>query len=134
MVLIAAFSHWFMLKDDSGVEWWTFAVLIVLLILSQVVEYLSGAIGTKWFGGTKWGVGGAIVGGVVGIVFMPWGLLLGPLFGAFLFEWKFAKKEMKPATISGVGSVIGTVAGLVLKVLIAVLMVGYFLADVFYIG
>ena len=48
-------AHWLMLRQDSGVEWWTFVVLGVLLILSQVFEFLSGAAGTRWFGGTRWG-------------------------------------------------------------------------------
>ena len=48
--------------------------------------------------------------------------------------WIFAKKEVKPASISGVGSVVGTLAGLVVKIVIAVLMVGYFFVDVFFIG
>ena len=42
-----------MLGDDSGVEWWTFVVLGVLLAVSQVLEFMSGAMGTRWFGGTK---------------------------------------------------------------------------------
>lgn len=134
MILIAAVAHWFMLREDSGVEWWTFVVLALLLALSQVVEYLSGAMGTKWFGGSKWGAVGAVAGALLGILFMPWGLLLGPLLGAFLCEWLGAKKEWKPATVSGVGSVVGTLAGLVFKAVIVVVMIGYFLLDVFLIG
>ena len=134
MIVIAAGAHWFMLGGRSGVEWWTLVVLGLLLLLSQVVEYLSGAMGTKWFGGSRWGAVGAVVGGLIGLLLMPWGLLLGPLAGAFLCEWLGAKKELKPATVSGFGSVLGTLAGLVLKVVIIILMVGYFFIDVFLIG
>jgi uncharacterized protein YqgC (DUF456 family) len=134
LIFVAAIVHWWILGEDAGVEWWTLVVLGVLLIFSQVAEYLSGAMGTKWFGGSRWGVGGALVGGVVGIFFMPIGLLLGPLLGAFLAEWIFAKKEIKPATVSGVGSVVGTLTGLILKLVIAVVMVIYFLVDVWWIG
>ena len=83
LIFIAAAGHWWMLGDRAGVEWWTLVVLGLLLILSQVVEYLSGAIGTRWFGGSRWGAAGAVVGGLAGILFMPWGLVLGPLAGAF---------------------------------------------------
>ena len=134
MIVIAAVAHWTMLRGDSGVEWWTFVVLGLLLLLSQVVEYLSGAMGTKWFGGSRWGAVGAVVGGLLGLLFMPWGLFVGPLAGAFLCEWLGAKKELKPATVSGVGSVIGTLAGLMLKVVIVMVMVAYFFIDVFFIG
>jgi uncharacterized protein YqgC (DUF456 family) len=134
LIFLAAVTHWWMLGEDAGVEWWTLVVLGVLLILSQVVEYLSGAVGTKWFGGSRWGMGGAVVGGLVGLFFMPFGLVLGPLLGAFLAEWIVERKEVKPATVSGVGSVVGAMTGLILKVVIAVLMVIYFLVDVFWIG
>ena len=133
LIFVAALVHWWMLGEEAGVEWWTLVVLGLLLILSQVAEYWSGALGTKWFGGTRWGMAGALVGGVVGIFFMPVGLLLGPLVGAFLGEWVFAKKEVKPATVSGVGSVVGTLTGLAVKLAIAVVMVVYFLVDVFWI-
>lgn len=134
LIFIAAAAHWWMLGADAGVEWWTLVVLALLLVASQVVEYLSGAVGTRWFGGSRWGAAGAILGGLVGIFFAPFGLLLGPLLGAFLCEWIFAKKEIKPATVSGVGSVVGTVGGMIFKLIIALLMVVYFLLDVFLIG
>ena len=134
LIFIAAIGHWWMLGDDAGVEWWTLVVLGLLLILSQVAEYLSGAMGTRWFGGSRWGAAGALVGGIVGIFFVPWGLILGPLIGSFGLEWLGAKKEVKPATVSGVGSVVGTLAGLMIKLVIAVVMLAYFLVDVFWIG
>jgi uncharacterized protein YqgC (DUF456 family) len=77
ILFFAALGHWLMLRGDSGVEWWTFVVLGVLLILSQVFEFLSGAAGTRWFGGTRWGAFGALIGGIGGIFFIPFGLILG---------------------------------------------------------
>ncbi len=64
---------------------------------------------------------------------MPFGLLLGPLIGAAGCEWLFAEKTMKPATVSGVGSVIGTVAGLGMKIVVALLMVVVFAIDLFWL-
>ena len=133
IIFIAAIAHWLMLRDDSGVEWWTFTVLAVLLIVSQVLEFLSGAMGARWFGGSKWGAGGALLGGIVGMFFMPFGLILGPLIGAMVFEFSFAKKEVKESTISGVGSVLGTVAGLIIKAIVGVMMIVWFVVDVIWI-
>jgi len=133
IIFIAAVGHWLMLRDESGVEWWTFVVLAVLLIISQVLEFLSGAMGTRWFGGSRWGAAGALLGGIVGMFFLPLGLILGPLIGAMVFEFSFAKKEVRPATVSGVGSVLGTVAGLIVKVIVGVLMIVWFVVDVFWI-
>lgn len=131
MIFLAALVPWLSLEDRGGLGWWTLATLGVGLVVSQVVEYLSGAIGSRWFGGSKWGALGAVIGGVVGIfVLFPFGLLLGPLVGAFAFEAGFAKKAFRPATVSGVGSAIGTVTGMVLKVVLAVLMAAYLVGDV----
>ena len=133
IIFMAAVAHWLMLREDSGVEWWTFTVLAVLLIVSQALEFLSGAMGSRWFGGSKWGAGGALLGGIVGMFFMPFGLILGPLIGAMVFEFAFARKEVRPATVSGVGSVLGTVAGLIIKMIVGVVMVIWFVVDVIWI-
>ena len=90
--------------------------------------------GAKWFGGTRWGAGGAFVGGIVGLFFMPVGLIAGPLIGAFLFEKAFARQEMKPAVSSGIGSAVGTLAGMGMKIVIGLAMVAWFLIDSIWIG
>ena len=133
IIFFAAVAHWMMLRGDSGVEWWTLVVLGLLLTLSQVFEFMSGAVGTRWFGGTRWGAAGALIGGIVGMFFMPFGLILGPLIGATFCEYFLAEKEAKPAAVSGVGSVLGTMAGLVVKVIVGVVMILWFIVDVIWI-
>ena len=134
IILIAAIAHRLMLDETSGLRWWSFVILIVLMAVSQTFEMLSGAAGSKWFGGTRWGAAGALVGTIVGLFFLPFGLLLGPLIGAFVGEIAFAKKDTRPAAISGVGSVVGTIAGMGFKIVVGVLMIGWFFLDVFLIG
>jgi len=134
ILLIAAIGHRLMLgREGSGLEWWSFVVLFVLMAASQAFEFFSGAAGSRWFGGTRWGAFGAFVGSIVGMFFMPFGLLLGPLIGALVMELGVARKQLKPATVSGVGSVVGTVAGMAVKLVIGVMMIVWFLADVFLI-
>lgn len=138
MILLAAVSHRILLGTlmglDSGVEWWTFVVLGLLLAIGQAFDFFSGAAGAKWFGGTRWGAAGAMVGGLVGMFFMPFGLVLGPLVGAYAFEALFAKQETRPAVVSGVGSAVGTLASLVVKVIIGVVMIAWLLVDIAWIG
>jgi uncharacterized protein YqgC (DUF456 family) len=135
IILVAAISHRLMLgAEGSGLQWWSFVVLGILMAFSQTLEMLSGAAGSRWFGGTRWGALGAIVGMVAGLFFMPFGLLVGPLVGAFAFEMAFAKKETRPAVISGVGSVVGTLAGMGIKVAVGAVMIVFFFLDVFLIG
>jgi len=134
LILMAAVFHWFVFREGSGVEWWTFAVLIGLLAASQIFDIVSGAAGSRWFGGTKWGAAGALVGAIVGIFFMPLGLILGPALGAYAFEILFAKQGTRQAAVSGFGSAVGTLTSLVVKVIIGVTMIAWFLVDVFFIG
>ena len=66
--------------------------------------------------------------------FFPFGLILGPLIGAFALEKWGAKQEMKPAAVSGVGSVVGTVAGMGMKLAIGLVMIAWFFVDCFWVG
>lgn len=134
ILLIAAIAYRLMLGPDSGLNIWSFVVLVLLMAISQTFEMLSGAAGAKWFGGTRWGAVGAIVGSIVGLFFMPMGLLLGPLVGAFSCELLFARRQTHHAAISGVGSVVGTLAGMGFKIVVGAMMIVWFLVDVFLIG
>ena len=134
IILIAAISHQLLLGEASGLRWWSFVVLALLMAISQTFETLSGAAGSRWFGGTRWGAAGALIGSLVGLFFLPFGLLLGPLIGAFVCEMAFAKKQSHHAAVSGVGSVIGTLAGMGFKIAVGLLMIAWFFLDVFLIG
>jgi uncharacterized protein YqgC (DUF456 family) len=77
---------------------------------------------------------GAFLGAIAGIFFLPLGLILGPVIGAFAFEALFAKQEFRQAATSGVGSAVGTVSSLVVKIIVGVVMVVWFLMDVLFVG
>lgn len=135
LLFLAAVSHRLCLgAEGSGLQWWSFVVLLVLMATSQTIEILSGAAGSRWFGGSRWGALGAVVGMIVGLFFLPFGLLLGPLAGAFVAEFAIARKHPRTSAVSGVGSVVGTLAGLAVKIAFGLAMTLWFLADVFWIG
>ncbi|MCE2959467.1 MAG: DUF456 domain-containing protein [Akkermansiaceae bacterium] len=132
-ILLAAIGYRLMVGPDAGIAWWGFGILLLLMAISQIFEIVSGSLGTQWFGGTKWGALGALVGGIVGIFFLPFGLLIGPLIGAFGFERLFAKREIRESAVSGVGSMVGTLVGIIVKVVIGVAMVVWFFLDIWMI-
>lgn len=109
----------------GSVGWPTLLVMGALMILSQVVDFVSGAAGAKWFGASRWGAIGGIVGAVVGIFFGIVGLLVGPLLGALLGEL-LAGKGLLPAGKSSWGTFLGTTVGLVAKLVIGLIMVIWF--------
>ncbi len=86
-------------------------------------------MGARWFGASRWGIAGVFIGGIVGMLFMPFGLVLGPLIGGIAFELIFAKKRLQPAAKSAWGSLLGTGVGLVLRLIVALGMVATFFLD-----
>lgn len=133
-ILLAAIGYRLMEGADAGLAWWSFLILILLMAISQTLEIVGGSLGARWFGGSKWGAIGALAGGIAGIFFLPFGLLLGPLIGAFSFEMAFAKKKPRESAVSGVGSVVGTLAGMAVNVVIGLMMILWFFLDIWVIG
>ena len=58
---------------------------------------------------------------LIGLFFMPWGIVLGPFLGAFIGEL-FGGRETRQALKSGLGSLFGFLFGTVLKCVLC----GYF--------
>lgn len=109
----------------GSVGWGTLLVLTVLAVAAQILDVVSGAAGAKWFGATRWGAVGGILGAIAGLFFGLPGLFIGPLLGAILGEL-LGGKGILPAGKSGWGTFLGTTAGLVGKLAIAFFMIGWF--------
>src|SRR4029434_7269440 len=86
IILAAAILHHLMLGEAESVGWWTLGGLIFLTILSYLLDFVSGAVGAKWFGATRWGALGGIIGAIVGLFFGIVGLFVGPLIGVLIGE------------------------------------------------
>ena len=113
-----------LLHFTSMVEFSTTQLLVWLgvVIVIQLLDYFVPMLGTKYFGGTKWGSRGCIVGTIIGLFFMPWGILLGPFLGALIGELLGGSKAWN-ALKSGFGSLIGFLVGTVVKCVVC----GYFI-------
>ncbi len=129
LIFIAGVVHTLLLPG-SGISVWGFVALSLGLVLSYVVDLASGAMGARWFGASRWGIAGVFIGGIVGMFFVPVGLILGPLIGGVTFELIFAKKRLQPAAKSAWGSLLGTGVGLVLRLIVALGMMAVFFLDV----
>jgi uncharacterized protein YqgC (DUF456 family) len=109
-----------------GTSWTTLLVLTVLMFASLALEFVSGSIGAKHFGATRWGALGGFLGAIVGLSFAPLGIFVGPLIGVLICEL-LAGQGLLPATKSTWGTLIGAVAGAVAKFGIGVAMIAWFL-------
>jgi uncharacterized protein YqgC (DUF456 family) len=98
-------------------------VFFILCVASTFADNIAAALGAKKFGGTGWGMAGAIIGGVVGLFLGAWGVILGPLVGAVLFEMLFAKKDMATSLKAGWGTFVGILISMVLKLGLSVVII-----------
>ncbi len=109
-----------------------FVVLLFgLAVAGEVVEFFFGAASAKKYGGSKWAMTGAVVGGFAGAVFgtgvVP---VLGTLVGAFLGAFAGAAlgelvtgSGLASSLRVGYGAMLGSIGGKLSKVLLAIVMV-----------
>jgi hypothetical protein len=129
IILAAAVIHRIMLGPEKSVGWKTIVVLLVLTFLSYVFDFLGSYFGAKYFGATRWGAFGAIVGALIGVFFGIIGLFVGPVIGAVAGEF-IAGKRMIDAGRAGWGSLLGNLGAMVGKLVIGLAMITIFLIAV----
>jgi hypothetical protein len=129
IILAAAIIHRIMLGPDKSIGWRTIIVLVLLTLASYALDVLAGYFGAKYFGATKWGAFGAILGALVGLFFGIIGLFAGPVIGAVAGEF-IGGKRMIDAGRAGWGSLLGNVGSMVAKLIIALAMISIFLINV----
>jgi uncharacterized protein YqgC (DUF456 family) len=126
IILAAAVIHRIMLGAEKSVGWWSIVMLALLTLLTYLLDFLSGYFGAKYFGATKWGMFGAVLGAIVGLFFGIIGLFVGPVIGAVAGEF-IAGKRMIDAGRAGWGSLLGNLGGMIGKLVIGLTMVIIFL-------
>ena len=87
---------------------------LLLVVVLQVLDYLTPMLGSKYTGGTEYGNRGSIAGTVLGLFFMPWGIIVGPFIGAVLGEL-LGGRDLPKAMKAGLGTFFGVVFGVLLK-------------------
>lgn len=105
-------------------------VLLLLVVIAQIIDYFIPILGSKYSGGTKWGSWGAFIGSIVGLLFLPWGLILGPFLGAVVGEL-IGDADMKSALRSGTGALLGFLFGTILKLTLCMYFIFLFMRSVF---
>ncbi len=126
LILGAAILHRVMLGAEKSIPWWTIAGLVLLTLLSYAIDFTGGFFGARRFGATRWGMWGAFTGAIVGIIFALPGLLFGPIIGAVAGEL-IGGKRLVDAGRAGWGTLLGNLAALLGKLVIAFVMVCWFL-------
>ena len=101
----------------------------VIALHATLLDYYLPVLGTKKYGGSKWGVWGAIMGLLFAVffpVFGPLGFLIWPFAGAFIGELS-QQKNQKNALRAAWGSFVGFLAGSLIKLIISMAYAGLFI-------
>ena len=92
------------------------AVALAFVVVATALDYVVPALGARKFNCGKLGVFGCVVGTIIGLFFMPIGLLVGPFLGAMIGEL-LAGKEVRQSLKGAVGAFLGYAAGILLKLI-----------------
>lgn len=103
-------------------------ITLGIAILIWLIDYFIPAIGTKKFGGTRYGVIGTMIGLVFGMLFLgPFGIIIGPFVGAFLGEILNERNSGK-ALKAAFGSFIGFLTSTFLKFVASLIFTGFYIS------
>ncbi len=124
MVLSTALVAWWR-WDEGMFSIWTLIAILILAFVSEALEFLAGAAGTRKAGGSRWAAAVSIAGGIAGAIIGTFaipvpvlGSLIGAIAGATLGAWLtelVIGREMHEAVKSGAGAGAGTLAGALIK-------------------
>lgn len=103
----------------------TFCIALLIFIL----DYFIPALGTKKFGGSKYGVYGTTIGLVIGLFSpIPFGILIGAFVGAFVGELLYDGTDTNRAVKASFGAFLGFLASATIKFSVAVVYFVLFLS------
>jgi uncharacterized protein YqgC (DUF456 family) len=100
--------------------------MAVITIAVTLGDFLIPLWGAKRYGTSKWGIWGSVAGMAIGLLFSPFGMLLGALIGAVAVEL-LVQKEKEKALKAGWGVIMGSLLGTVLKLGVSAMMAYYFI-------
>lgn len=124
LILIAMVVHKLLLPGD--LSWTVVACLGALWLASVIIDFAGVILGTRLFGGSKWGMAGAGGGALIGMFFSLPALLLGTFLGAAAAEKFVAKKTGRESLLAGVGAAAGFILSTVGRLICAFAMIALF--------
>jgi uncharacterized protein YqgC (DUF456 family) len=121
-VLLAAW-----IDDFQRIPGWVVGVLAVLAVIGIAVDYAAAALSAQRIGASRYGIIGAALGTVAGIVTGLWGLVFMPLVGAAIGEFLAHRDALRAGKV-GVATWLGLLIGTAVKIAVAFTMLGVFIA------
>ena len=116
------------LSENIPSNWIFLGITLTIALLVFLLDYIIPAIGTKKFGGTKYGIIGTSVGLIFGILTpIPFGIIIGPFIGAFIGEMINDNTNQKKALKAAFGSFLGLLTSTFMKFTISSIYFGLYI-------
>ena len=132
-ILLAAALVVAVVTRTEAVPVWALLTMGGLVVLGEILEALLGSLTAKRYGASRWGMLGAFVGGILGVIpgtaVLPIigsviGSFIGAAVGAVLFEW-IHRRSWKESVPAGWGAFLGKLGSTLLKVAIGLAIATY---------
>ena len=125
LILLAVVVHKLLLP--ASLSWIVIGWIAGFWLLSVIIDFTGVILGTRLFGGGKWGMVGAGGGAMIGMFFSLPMLLLGTVLGAMTAEKFIAKKSNRASLLAGAGAAIGFLISTLGRLVCAIAMIALFL-------
>jgi uncharacterized protein len=129
LILAAALIHKLVLP--ASISWVAFVWIAVFWLVSIAADIGCTLLGTRLFGGTKWGMAGAGGGAMIGMFISLPALILGSILGAMTAEKIFAGRTNREALRAGAGAAVGFILSAGARLGCAAAMIALFLIAAF---
>ena len=107
--------------------WWELLILGILALISITADNVSGLVGAKGTGASRWGILGGFIGGLLGLFFFPpWGAIMGMIVGVVVLEI-LASRDHKKAARSASGVILGNLANIIINLILCFIFIGLFI-------
>ncbi|MEO6994338.1 MAG: DUF456 domain-containing protein [Lacunisphaera sp.] len=128
LILVGALLQKWLLPET--VTWLAVGWIAAFWLLSVIADIGCTIVGTRLFGGSKWGMAGATGGAMIGMFLSVPALLLGTILGAVLAEKCLAKRTGEQALRAGAGAAVGFILSIFARLSCAVVMVALYFVSV----
>lgn len=128
LIFAAMVVHKLLLPND--LSWAIIAWIGGIWVVSVIVDFAGVILGTRLFGGGKWGMAGAGGGALIGMFFSLPMLLLGTVVGAIAAEKFIAEKSNRASLLAGAGAAVGFLISTIGRLICAFAMIALFLLAV----
>lgn len=109
----------------------TIIVFAAITVFALLLDFIAPLLGAKKYKASKWGIIGASIGLLLGIIiFQVWGIIVGPLLGALVGEL-ISGKPAEQAFKSALGTFVGFIFGSLMKIVLILVMAGFFIVSLF---